>query len=278
MHYCYTILSHIFYLGVNFNSSTIGLYCAFDTSLMDQSGGGIAFYQTQAVVLNGTHATCLTPPHLTGSTFLSLTVPTVNQLYRSATHVSYIYQACTAGSYLQTDWLVTNWPNQVPCEPCGLGSYTDGPGKTQCTTCSTGHYQNNTGQITCPQCVRGYYQNVQGQSECLACPEGEYNQQDGLTSCVKCGLTEYNPLPAQFTCLQCPSNSSTSRLAAGNLTEYIQHTHACTAPPTQTTPSHALRDHTYPHRPHIPSQTTQTTHTLHTVRMLTLSKHILILM
>ena len=111
---------------------------------------------------------------------------------------------------------------QIVCQDCGVGRFTDAAASASCRACAVGQYQDETGN-----CVAIFGQGrcgincgnicYVGSFRCKDCQGGSYTSFPAQSECIKCGLGRWMPAGtvaanSSSQCLPCAEGSFGSSL------------------------------------------------------------------
>lgn len=151
--------------------------------------------------------------NITGGT-ACMECPGGNMISRSGT-VSVMECICDAGF---------SGPEGGPCDPCGVGTYTNVNGSSKCFECAAGTYLNMSGGTSCVSCPGNHSHSRPGSvkvdscvcnagftgpsgAQCTACEKGAYKSVNGSSACITCGGGTFTDFVGSTSCVGCPENS-----------------------------------------------------------------------
>lgn len=97
--------------------------------------------------------------------------------------------------------------NNIKCEECEEGTYSDSTGSYTCKFCDTGKFSAKDGQSKCESCKRGTFANTTGSKLCKTCPKGKVSLSNAK-ECISCSAGSYSITP--YECAPCPKGKFAS--------------------------------------------------------------------
>jgi hypothetical protein len=139
-------------------------------------------------------------------------------------------KGCTTGKYGGNVTGINKTIENVACELCQIGLYSNEVGNLACKNCRAGYYNNEVGMrkyrdckscskgkyskevgqtniATCIDCAQGYYNDANyGMGACKGCSTGKFGSGIGFTEssqCEDCTVAKYNNYTGRTSCIDC---------------------------------------------------------------------------